>query len=316
MTYVASYLPTELAITAIITVHYFEYSKEFSFAGERHPFWEFMYVNKGQILVKTDNEQQILKSGQIIFHKPNEFHALKAHNNQAPSIAVASFVSASPLLKFFEHKVLSLSQEEKELLATLLSNAKQIFQSPLNIPQVEKVCFRPNLLPGEKQLLKISLEYFLLKIRQRSLAQVVEHLPNKKKIQIHTHLSNSKQAINDESVSAPIDLICSYLEDHIFSNLSLKELSTIFAFSCSNIESLFHKHKGCGVYAYFTLLKMEKAKELLRENRLSVGQIAILLQFSSQQHFSKRFKQLCQLTPSAYQHSVNAITKSIKGDDI
>ena len=48
MTYVKTVLKKEIVIDSIITIHYFEYSKDFSFSGEAHNFWEFLYVDAGR----------------------------------------------------------------------------------------------------------------------------------------------------------------------------------------------------------------------------------------------------------------------------
>ena len=47
MTYVKTQLKREITIPAIVTIHYFEYMKDFAFKGESHDFWEFLYVDKG-----------------------------------------------------------------------------------------------------------------------------------------------------------------------------------------------------------------------------------------------------------------------------
>lgn len=44
MTYVKTTLQHSIDIDAIITLHYFEYMKNFEFKGESHNFWEFLYV--------------------------------------------------------------------------------------------------------------------------------------------------------------------------------------------------------------------------------------------------------------------------------
>lgn len=46
MTYVKTKLQHSIDIDAIITLHYFEYMKNFEFKGESHNFWEFLYVDK------------------------------------------------------------------------------------------------------------------------------------------------------------------------------------------------------------------------------------------------------------------------------
>lgn len=46
MTYVKTTLQHSIDIDAIITLHYFEYMKNFEFKGESHNFWEFLMSTK------------------------------------------------------------------------------------------------------------------------------------------------------------------------------------------------------------------------------------------------------------------------------
>ena len=50
MTYIKTTLKREIAIDSIITIHYFEYMKDFVFHGESHDFWEFLYVDQGSVI--------------------------------------------------------------------------------------------------------------------------------------------------------------------------------------------------------------------------------------------------------------------------
>ena len=51
-----------------------QFGKDYSFPGESHNFWECMYVEDGSVCVSGDERVYSLKSGEIIFHKPMEFH--------------------------------------------------------------------------------------------------------------------------------------------------------------------------------------------------------------------------------------------------
>lgn len=52
MTYIPTPLKREIIIDAVVTIHYFEYMRDFVFPGESHDFWEFLYVDKGTVLGK------------------------------------------------------------------------------------------------------------------------------------------------------------------------------------------------------------------------------------------------------------------------
>lgn len=68
----------EIVIDSIITIHYFEYMRDFVFRGESHDFWEFLYVDRGTVLVTAGESDFQLTTGNIIFHKPKEFHAIRS----------------------------------------------------------------------------------------------------------------------------------------------------------------------------------------------------------------------------------------------
>ena len=106
MAYQSVSLERELFIKSIYTIHYYEYQNDFYFDGERHDFWEFQCVDTGAAEVVTDNGCYTLSRGQVIFHRPNEFHTLKATGRTAPRVVVISFACDSPCMKFFENKVL------------------------------------------------------------------------------------------------------------------------------------------------------------------------------------------------------------------
>ena len=91
MAYQSIQLDQELFVSDIYTIHYYEYRNDFHFDGERHDFWEFQCVDKGAAEVITDNGAYTLTRSQVIFHRPNEFHTLKANGRTAPNIIVISF---------------------------------------------------------------------------------------------------------------------------------------------------------------------------------------------------------------------------------
>lgn len=106
MTYVKTTLQHSIDIDAIITLHYFEYMKNFEFKGESHNFWEFLYVDKGTVAVRADDTWTTLYTGDIIFHQPNEFHAIKSIGKDSPNLVVMSFTSSSQAMSFFVNKKL------------------------------------------------------------------------------------------------------------------------------------------------------------------------------------------------------------------
>ena len=147
MAYQSIQLDQELFVSDIYTIHYYEYRNDFHFDGERHDFWEFQCVDKGAAEVITDNGTYTLTRSQVIFHRPNEFHTLKANGRTAPNIIVISFACNSPCMKFFENKILEFSDTERSILGRIIAEARNCFASPLDNPYLEKMIQKKSTVP-------------------------------------------------------------------------------------------------------------------------------------------------------------------------
>jgi AraC family transcriptional regulator len=81
-----------------------------------------------------------------------------------------------------------------------------------------------------------------------------------------------------------------------FSGLIAQEAGLDYAY----LSSLFSSTKGITIEKYIILQRIERVKELLVYDELSLSQIADQLGYSSVQHLSNQFKKVTDLTPSYY----------------
>ena len=58
MNYEALRIARALTIDEVVAIHYFEYASNYFFEGERHDFWEFVYVDKGEVDVRADEDRK------------------------------------------------------------------------------------------------------------------------------------------------------------------------------------------------------------------------------------------------------------------
>ena len=63
---------------------------------------------------------------------------------------------------------------------------------------------------------------------------------------------------------------------------------------------------------YFILQKIERSKELIKINELTLSEIAWKLNYSSNAHFSNQFKNVTGLTPTAFLRIINKRRESVK----
>ena len=66
------------------------------------------------------------------------------------------------------------------------------------------------------------------------------------------------------------------------------------------LSNLFSSVEGSTIEQYFILQKIEKVKELLVYDELSLNEIAFKLDYSSVAHLSNQFKKMTGLTPSHF----------------
>ena len=164
-------LREEISIKDIYSIHYFEYSKDFIYEGESHDFWELLFVDFGSIEVTANTQTISLKKGEMIFHKPNEFHALRADGKAAPNLIVISFKCDAPCMGFFENQIITIDTTENFYLGQLIAEAKRTFYTPLNNPLVCKLNRYSQTTFGSEQIIKTSLELMLINIFRRLAPQ-------------------------------------------------------------------------------------------------------------------------------------------------
>jgi AraC-like DNA-binding protein len=77
------------------------------------------------------------------------------------------------------------------------------------------------------------------------------------------------------------------------------------------LSDLFSKVEGITIERYFMLQRLEKVKELLTYDQLSLSEIVYETGFSSAHHLSAQFKKLAGLTPSQYKQRGQMERKSL-----
>lgn len=279
-----------ITVDSIYTIHYFEYTNNFYFAGESHDFWEFIYVDKGSVDICMDDKQITLKKGDIAFHRPNEFHKVSTFGHTAPNLVVISFESHSPLMEFFCCQVLKTEQRERSLLADVLIEAKRLFESPLDDPYLTEMIRKDDAPIGTEQLIKIHLEQFLIHLVQR-----------------YTLEEESDLEYSPQNTTEIFKRVTAYMEDNIAKHLTIEQICWDNMIGRTKLQKIFHIETGIGIIDYFSKMKISAAKHMIRDGKLNFSQISEQLGYSSIHYFSRQFKKITGMSPSDYASSVKSI---------
>lgn len=299
MSYRSIRLQDILTIHEIYSIHYFEYMCDFSFPGESHNFWEFLCVDKGEVNVVAGKKFHSLKKGDIIFHRPNEFHNVKSNGLIAPNLVVMSFACNSPVMTFFEEKILQVGEPERRLLAQIIQEARHIFAGRLDNPYQEELIRSECPRFAGEQLIRIYLEQLLIELIRRYM---VDTPPSSASSSAFT------KSVKQKADSALFAQIQEYMEDHIHESLTIENICKSNSIGRSQLQKLFRNGSGYGAIEFFSRMKIDLAKKMIREDQYNFTQIADRLGFSSIHYFSRQFKRLTGMTPSEYASSIKALS--------
>ena len=126
-------------------------------------------------------------------------------------------------------------------------------------------------------------------------------------------LIDDKQSNTIEKIKNLIVELVHYKDNE--TNFKLSEyLSKQILQDYNTLSHLFSEVEGTTIEKYFILQKIEKVKELLTYNELSLSEIANQLHYSSVGHLSNQFKKITGFAPTFYKKMKNKNRKKI--DDV
>ena len=100
-----------------------------------------------------------------------------------------------------------------------------------------------------------------------------------------------------EKIASAVDYLHAHYTESDFRIGTLFEIASL---SPRHFETLFFKEFKATPKEYINTLKIAKAKELLKNEKYSVGKIAMELGYGDIYHFSKAFKEKTGYSPSAF----------------
>ena len=290
----------ELEVDAFYSIHYFQYMSSFYFPGEQHGFWEFVCVDKGEVLIGAGEKTYRLKTGEMVFHEPGEFHWVKATGEIAPNLVVISFSSESGMMDFFRKKMFTLSRGEGKVLAALIREAGHSLEGRLDDPYQKELVMDRKAAPAALQLMTLYLKQFLILLYRRN-CEMAEDTCLKMPVYEKTSKNNY-----EEDLFAGIIL---YMKENIGRKLKLEQICKENMIGKAKLQKVIHQKTGMGVIDYFVCLRIETAKEYIRNEKLNFSQIAEELGYSSQHYFSRQFRAVTGMTPTEYASSIKAMAE-------
>lgn len=278
-------------VKSVITLFYMEFSKQFGYSGEKHDFWEMVYIDKGEMICTADKNRFTLKSGEITFHKPNEFHNLEGDGINCPNVGIITFECNSKAMSYFDGKIFKLNSKEHSFLSMLFEEGLSCYKMlEANNPLMQKMSKIKTAPFGSSQMTKNLLEAFLILLSRSEVAA--------------TKAERKNYMIDGIDVPRQIKEILDFMRNKIYGTVSIKEIADYIHQSESYTKKAFAQYYKGGIIHYYNALKIKEARRLIREGGLSMAQISELLCFDNPQYFSRSFTKFTGMTPTQYKKSI------------
>lgn len=253
-----------ISVTGVVTAFDVIRPTGFDFSGEMHDFWEIVFLESGRVEATADGTVIRMIPGQLLFHRPMEFHRIRCLNEKPAHLLILSFTASGEEMAFFQRKLFSLGEEQRRLLFRCVHQFAEFLADPKNA--------RTAMNQG-----RLLLELLLCELTE----------------------SRQIRPVNPDPSAARYREIVGVLESSCDQSLTLCEIARRCRISESTLKQTFHRYCDRGVMQYFTELKIRKACSLLQQGK-SIPEICDLLGFENPTYFYRVFKRKIGLTPRQY----------------
>lgn len=247
---------------------------EWHFSGERHNFWEMVYVTEGHIYISVEKKTHKLQKGEIVFYMPMQFHQMWCEGCHHAKFTVISFGGDDEFLTPLGENIIKSSTEINEEIAQIYRFINDTFDVNLHVSPKND---------SERNV-----------IAERLCLNKFEHL-----LLSLLNVNKSDQQSHQSKGNANYRLIIDTMIENINRNLTIEELASLCNLSVSNLKKTFKKYGNESVMKYFNQLKINRAIRFLRDG-YTAAQIAEEMGFSSQNYFSVVFKRETGMLPSEF----------------
>ena len=235
-------------------------------------WYELTVVTGGKGSIFTNGDGVDVKKGDIYLSFPSEFHMIRSDADEPLDFCFFAFRSENEYI----------SRELDDIIERSMLADCRVFSDP-------RVEFLVENLIVELTEPDIYVESQARSIIEQIICYVIRDFKN---------VGESTKATN---VSKPEEFcyrIMNYIDTHIYTMGSLSDLAEAMHYNYSYMSDLFKKTMSETLNSYYRRRRLETARLLLSDGKLSVTQISELLNFSSIYTFSRSYKDYFGASPN------------------
>jgi AraC-like DNA-binding protein len=167
----------------------------------------------------------------------------------------------------------------------------------------------------KEELKKLGLHYVILEL---GMVEILEDITEEQRAQLKKNLEKSGLELLDDKKSILIERIKNVIIELIHYSDDLPKvndsdyISEKVGYDYTYLSNIFSEVKGITIQHFIIMHKIEKVKELLIYDELTLSEIAYRLHYSSVAHLSNQFKKITGLTPTYYKQLKDRRRKNLE----
>ena len=243
-----------------------------------HSYYEILAVLDGTVFVQSGDNSVDIESSQVLFCPAKLLHSScgKTENNQIVSICF-TFKKSKTAVKI-DNLYSCFSEIFNQEQFVVISDPKIIFD---NLSKLKTTFNNLNTFSHFK--IQTLLQEIILEIVNKLFTKAQKTMP-----------------FLDYSYGKNLPYLINLKINSCLNSSNLKQIASELFISTRQIERYIKKTFGVSFLERKTYLKLETAKKLLRNSKMSVDEIVAELNFSNKTHFYKKFYEHTKMTPGEY----------------
>ena len=155
----------------------------------------------------------------------------------------------------------------------------------------------------KSEIKKLGLNLILVELGEVEIADIIVHeqrnLLNENLKKLGLELLDNKKSMIVERIKTRIIELVHYSDKRLRVKLSFY-LSEKLEYDYTYLANIFSENQGITIEQFFLNHKIERVKELLVYDEISLTEIADKMQYSSVGHLSNQFRKITGMTPTNY----------------
>lgn len=262
----------------------------------RNPYLVSWLVLEGERTIEVDGTCRQISGGQLVFFHPNTRYRLLAENSRLRYLSTGCELTAGvmEISTLYRFPVTVLLTDQEERLRHIWQELIQRFDY-----MKEQALQEASSMGGDHRALRdiseaawlapaVSAAYFGFQSAMFCWLQSVMEIVKPEAPQWNANLDRRVKAV------------CALIHQKFYDPLTLAALAEHVFVSPSHLSYLFVRWMECAPMEYLRRVRLQQAKRLLVDSRLTVKEIADRTGFESQGNFSRAFRKAEQISPLAY----------------